>query len=102
MVPHAKALSSYSLTAHAPTHPHGFGPLSHQPLQQHPHLVTHAGASTLKANASLGEGGALWDMDNRMKPIRGFSGSSGYQSGGSHTGLWSALINGCLFNGTTV
>lgn len=87
MVPHAKALSSYSLTAHPPTNPHAFGLLSHHPLQQ-AHLGAHSGASTLKTNASLGEGSALWETDNTMQPIRGFSGSSGYQSGGSHAGMW--------------
>ncbi|XP_062380200.1 myomegalin-like isoform X2 [Sardina pilchardus] len=86
MVPHAKALSSYSLTGHTPAHPHTFGPMSHHALHQ-AHLGAHSGASTLKTNASLGEGNALWEMDNTMQPIRGFSGSSGYQSGGSHTGV---------------
>ncbi|KAG5286351.1 hypothetical protein AALO_G00013870 [Alosa alosa] len=86
MVPHAKALSSYSLTGHTPTNPHAFGPMSHHALHQ-AHLGAHSGASTLKTNASLGEGSALWEMDNTMQPIRGFSGSSGYQSGGSHTGV---------------
>ncbi|XP_076150236.1 myomegalin isoform X2 [Alosa pseudoharengus] len=86
MVPHAKALSSYSLTGHTPTNPHAFGPMSHHALHQ-AHLGAHSGASTLKTNASLGEGSALWEMDNTMHPIRGFSGSSGYQSGGSHTGV---------------
>lgn len=87
MLPHAKALSSYSLTAHTPTNPHAFGPLPHHPLQQ-AHLGAHSGASTLKTSASLGGGSALWEMDNTMQPIRGFSGSSGYQSGGSHAGTW--------------
>ncbi|KAJ8376155.1 hypothetical protein SKAU_G00067350 [Synaphobranchus kaupii] len=93
-VPHVKPLSSFPLAAHTHAHPSpgGYVPLSHHAFPQ-PQFTTPGASSTLlKADASLLESSALWDMAHISRPIRTSaygdvsSGSSGYQSGTSHTG----------------
>ncbi|XP_058887721.1 myomegalin isoform X1 [Acipenser ruthenus] len=90
-VPHVKPLShtaSFSLTGHSQPQASSYAPLSHQPFHQ-----TYPGNSTLKAaEAGLLDSSAVWDMSHLVRPIGTntygdvSSGSSGYQSGTSHTG----------------
>ncbi|XP_064188174.1 myomegalin [Anguilla rostrata] len=89
--PHVKPLSGFPLAGHAHPNPGGYVPLSHHAFPQ-PQFSTPGASSTLKADASLLESSALWDMAHISRPIRTSaygdvsSGSSGYQSGTSHTG----------------
>ncbi|CAM4585776.1 unnamed protein product [Leuciscus chuanchicus] len=61
--PHS--LSSYQLTAHTPVSHHALG---------------KSGGPSVQTDA-------LWDMENMIQPIRGFNGSSYYQSGNSQSGV---------------
>ncbi|XP_061095849.1 myomegalin isoform X2 [Conger conger] len=89
--PHVKPLSSFPLAAHAHPNPGSYMHLSHHAYAQ-PQFASPGANSTLKTDASLLESSALWDMAHISRPIRTSiygdvsSGSSGYQSGTSHTG----------------
>ncbi|XP_056099603.1 myomegalin-like isoform X3 [Rhinichthys klamathensis goyatoka] len=61
--PHS--LSSYQLAVHMPVSHHALG---------------KSGGPSVQTDA-------LWDMENMIKPIRGFNGSSYYQSGNSQSGV---------------
>ncbi|XP_039544786.1 myomegalin-like isoform X3 [Pimephales promelas] len=61
--PHS--LSSYQLAAHMPVSHHALG----------------------KSEGPSVQTDALWDMENMIQPIRGFNGSSYYQSGNSQSGV---------------
>ncbi|XP_016419008.1 myomegalin-like isoform X2 [Sinocyclocheilus rhinocerous] len=63
--PHS--LSSYQLTVHSID----YTPVSH-------HALGNSGGPSLQTDA-------LWDMENMIQPIRGFDGSSYYQSGNSQS-----------------
>lgn len=65
--PHS--LSSYQLTAHTID----YTPVSH-------HALGNNGGPSVQTDA-------LWDMENMIQPIRGFDGSSYYQSGNSQSGV---------------
>ncbi|MGH0142880.1 UNVERIFIED_CONTAM: hypothetical protein FKN15_026735 [Acipenser sinensis] len=90
-VPHVKPLShtaNFSLTGHSQPQASSYAPLSHQPFHQ-----ACPGNSTLKAaEAGLLDSSAVWDMSHLVRPMGTntygdvSSGSSGYQSGTSHTG----------------
>ncbi|KAK1164010.1 myomegalin-like isoform X1 [Acipenser oxyrinchus oxyrinchus] len=90
-VPHVKPLShtaNFSLTGQSQPQASSYTPLSHQPFQQ-----ASLGNCTLKAaEAGLLDSSAVWDMNHLVRPMGTntygdvSSGSSGYQSGPSHTG----------------
>ncbi|XP_016110570.1 myomegalin-like [Sinocyclocheilus grahami] len=63
--PHS--LSSYQLTVHSID----YTPVSH-------HALGNSGGPSLQTDA-------LWDMENMIQPVRGFDGSSYYQSGNSQS-----------------
>ncbi|KAG9351132.1 hypothetical protein JZ751_025022 [Albula glossodonta] len=90
-VPQVKPLSGFPLAAHSHPDPSSYLSLSHHAFPQ-PQLSTPSASSTLKADASLLQHSALWDMAHIARPVRASaygdvsSGSSGYQSGTSHTG----------------
>ncbi|XP_016298437.1 myomegalin-like [Sinocyclocheilus anshuiensis] len=65
--PHS--LSSYQMTVHSID----YAPVSH-------HALGNSGGPSLQTDA-------LWDMENMIQPIRGFDGSSYYQSGNSQSGV---------------
>ncbi|KAG7487571.1 hypothetical protein MATL_G00025030 [Megalops atlanticus] len=91
-VPHVKPLSGFPLAAHPQPDPGSYLSLSHHAFPQPQLTATPNASSTLKADVSLLESSALWDMSHIPRPIRTgvygdvSSGSSGYQSGTSHTG----------------
>ncbi|KAI1891487.1 hypothetical protein AGOR_G00144320 [Albula goreensis] len=90
-VPQVKPLSGFPLAVHSHPDPSSYLSLSHHAFPQ-PQLSTPSASSTLKADASLLQHSALWDMAHIARPVRASaygdvsSGSSGYQSGTSHTG----------------
>ncbi|KAJ8384522.1 hypothetical protein AAFF_G00204370 [Aldrovandia affinis] len=90
-VPHVKPLSSFPLAAHSHPDPSSYLRLSQHTFPQ-PQLTTPNASSTLKADASLLESSALWNTAHIARPVTAStygdvsSGSSGYQSGTSHTG----------------
>ena len=83
------------MSVHQQSDPSGFLPLACHGLLPST-LVGTASATSLnaspamKAGASLLENSALWDMSYGVRPMGAgadlSSGSSGYQSGASHTG----------------
>ncbi|XP_036377767.1 myomegalin isoform X3 [Megalops cyprinoides] len=91
-VPHVKPLSGFPLAARSQPDPGSYLSLSHHAFPQPQLATTPNASSTLKADLSLLESSALWDMSHIPRPIRTgiygdvSSGSSGYQSGTSHTG----------------
>uniref|UniRef100_A0A4W5RHN8 Si:ch211-242b18.1 n=1 Tax=Hucho hucho TaxID=62062 RepID=A0A4W5RHN8_9TELE len=86
-VPSAKPFVGFQMSAHPQADPSSYLP---QPLSYHTfHPSPHSGP--MKAGTSLLESSAMWDMAYGAQPIRIgaadlSSGSSGYQSGTSHTG----------------
>ncbi|XP_041133322.1 myomegalin-like isoform X3 [Polyodon spathula] len=90
-VPHVKPMShtaNFSMTGHSQPQASSYAPLSHHPFHQ-----ASPGNSTLKAaEAGLLDSSAVWDMSHIVRPMGTnnyrdvSSGSSGYQSGTSHTG----------------
>ncbi|KAM4629781.1 myomegalin [Polymixia lowei] len=97
-IPASKPLQGFPLSVHQQQDSSGFLPLSYHgllpsPLAGGPAASLNASLNAspaLKAGASLLENGALWDMTYGARPMRIgadlSSGSSGYQSGTSHTG----------------
>ncbi|XP_071381126.1 myomegalin-like isoform X2 [Centroberyx affinis] len=95
-IPQSKPLQGFPLLAHQQPDSSGFLPLSYHGLLPSPlggaaSLSASLNASpAMKAGASLLENSALWDMSYGARPMRVgadlSSGSSGYQSGTSHTG----------------
>ena len=99
----------------APHDPSGFQPLCYHGLLSTPlggpHLASGltASPSTMQAEAGLLESSALWDMSYGGRAMRAApdlsSGSSGYQSGTSHTGRGPTETPGqttrCLQTGNT-
>ncbi|KAL4635067.1 myomegalin-like [Arapaima gigas] len=87
-VPHLKPLSTFPPSQ---PNPASYLPLSHHAFHQPP-LSTPNPSTPLKAGANLLDRSALWDMAHTGQPLRAStyrdisSGSSGYQSGASHTG----------------
>ncbi|XP_029110730.1 myomegalin isoform X3 [Scleropages formosus] len=92
-VPHMKPLSAFPP---AQPNPAGYIPLSHhafhQPSLSTPNASTPNASTAVKPEANLLDRSALWDMTHIGQPTRAgayrdiSSGSSGYQSGASHTG----------------
>ncbi|XP_026108731.1 myomegalin-like isoform X2 [Carassius auratus] len=64
-----RSLSSYQLTMQS---------IDYTPVSQH--VLGKSGGPSLQTDA-------MWDMENMIQPIRGFDGSSYYQSGNSQTGV---------------
>ncbi|KAM9848622.1 myomegalin isoform 2-T2 [Aulostomus maculatus] len=88
--PQAKPLQGFPLLTHQQADSSGFLPLSFHSYQPSPFSSSLDASSAMKAGASLLESSALWDMTYGTRPARAgadlSSGSSGYQSGTSHTG----------------
>ncbi|XP_048831938.1 LOW QUALITY PROTEIN: myomegalin [Brienomyrus brachyistius] len=88
-VPHVKPVPSYSLVDQPQRNPSSY--LPHHAFHQ-PSLSSNDTGIRLKAEPGLMDRGALWEMGRIGQPIRAsayadiLSGSSGYQSGTSHTG----------------
>ncbi|XP_029310085.1 myomegalin isoform X3 [Cottoperca gobio] len=80
-VPHDQALFTISPGAHNQHDLSGYSQLSHHAFQQYPE------GHSLKSDSGPVTGGTLWDMENMVQQVGGFSGSSGYQQGSSHTGV---------------
>lgn len=97
--PQSKPLRGFPF-AHQQPDPSAFPPLSYHGYQPSPFSsATSSGvdaSSAMKVGASLLESSALWDMSYGTRPVRPgvdlSSGSSGYQSGTSHTGSNSLKI----------
>ncbi|XP_066547810.1 myomegalin isoform X5 [Amia ocellicauda] len=91
-VPQVKPLPNFPLTGHAQPECSSYLPLSHHPFHQPKLSIPPIGNGILKAETSLLGNNAVWDMAHPVRPIRAHnygdvsSGSSGYQSGTSHTG----------------
>lgn len=92
--PQSKPLQGFPF-AHQLPDPSAFLPLSYHGYQPSPFSSAASSSSldaslAVKAGASLLESSALWDMTYGTRPVRLgadlSSGSSGYQSGTSHTG----------------
>ncbi|XP_041705216.2 myomegalin isoform X1 [Coregonus clupeaformis] len=86
-VPSAKPFVGFPMLAHPKADPSSYLP---QPLSYHTFHPSPL-SGPMKAGASLLESSAMWDMAYGAQPIRIgaadlSSGSSGYQSGTSHTG----------------
>ncbi|XP_038136689.1 myomegalin isoform X2 [Cyprinodon tularosa] len=89
--PQSRSLHGFPLAQQHPAEPSNPLPLSYQELQPSPFSSSSLGASmAMNAGASLLERSALWEMSYGSRPARVgadlSSGSSGYQSGNSHTG----------------
>ncbi|XP_023660263.1 myomegalin isoform X4 [Paramormyrops kingsleyae] len=88
-LPHVKPLPAYSLVDQPQRNPSSY--LPHHAFHQ-PSLSSNDTGTRLKAEPGLMDRGALWEMSRIGQPIRAsaygdiLSGSSGYQSGTSHTG----------------
>ncbi|XP_047199051.1 myomegalin isoform X1 [Hippoglossus stenolepis] len=87
--PQSKPLQGFPF-AHQQSDPSGFLPLSLHGYQPSPFSSSLDASLAMKAGASLLESSALWDTTYSTRPARLgadlSSGSSGYQSGTSHTG----------------
>ncbi|XP_069378801.1 myomegalin isoform X4 [Paralichthys olivaceus] len=87
--PQSKPLQGFPF-AHQQSDPSAFLPLSFHGHQPSPFSSSLDAGLAMKAGASLLESSALWDMSYSARPARLgadlSSGSSGYQSGTSHTG----------------
>ncbi|KAM4605288.1 myomegalin-like [Polymixia lowei] len=86
VVPHGKTLSTLAPGAHNQHDLSSYNQLSHHAFQ-HYQLGSLPEGHSLKSDSGLVTGGALWDMENMVQPIRGYAGSPGQQSGNSHTGV---------------
>uniref|UniRef100_A0A3B3RRY6 Myomegalin-like n=1 Tax=Paramormyrops kingsleyae TaxID=1676925 RepID=A0A3B3RRY6_9TELE len=93
-LPHVKPLPAYSLVDQPQRNPSSY--LPHHAFHQ-PSLSSNDTGTRLKAEPGLMDRGALWEMSRIGQPIRAsaygdiLSGSSGYQSGTSHTASLGAV-----------
>ncbi|MEQ2160682.1 hypothetical protein GOODEAATRI_001928, partial [Goodea atripinnis] len=90
--PQSRSLHGFPFAHQHPADPSGSLPLSYQGFQPSPFSSSSLGGNmAMKAGASLLERSALWEMPFGSRPARAgadlSSGSSGYQSGTSHTDL---------------
>ena len=103
--PQSKPLQGFPFAAHQQLDSPAFLPLSFHGYQPSPFGSAASGGLdaglAMKAGASLLESSALWDMAYGTRPARLgadlSSGSSGYQSGTSHTGrdqlkVWTGFL----------
>ncbi|MEQ2240935.1 hypothetical protein ILYODFUR_020208 [Ilyodon furcidens] len=89
--PQSRSLHGFPFAHQHPADPSGSLPLSYQGFQPSPFSSSSLGGNVaMKAGPSLLERSALWEMPFGSRPARAgadlSSGSSGYQSGTSHTG----------------
>ncbi|KAK5605666.1 hypothetical protein CRENBAI_008114 [Crenichthys baileyi] len=89
--PQSRSLHGFPFAHQHPADPSGSLPLSYQGFQPSPFSSSSLGGNmAMKAGAGLLERSALWEMPYGSRPARPgadlSSGSSGYQSGTSHTG----------------
>ncbi|XP_068557567.1 myomegalin-like isoform X2 [Cebidichthys violaceus] len=85
-VPHDKPLFTLAPGAHIQHDLSSYSPQSHHAFQQYPLGGIPEGHST-KSDSGLVTGRTMWDMENMVPPVGGYSGSSGHQQGGSHAGV---------------
>ncbi|MEQ2208284.1 hypothetical protein XENOCAPTIV_014976 [Xenoophorus captivus] len=100
--PQSRSLHGFPFAHQHPGDPSGSLPLSYQGFQPSPFSSSSLGGNmAMKAGASLLERSALWEMPFGSRPARAgadlSSGSSGYQSGTSHTGPTLAYLFQLLF-----
>ncbi|XP_074507165.1 myomegalin-like isoform X2 [Sebastes fasciatus] len=85
-VPHDNALFTLSPGAHNQHDLSSYSQLSHHAFQQYP-LGGVPESHSLKSDSGLVTGGTLWDMENMVQQVGGFSGSPGHQQGSSYAGV---------------
>ncbi|XP_031137034.2 myomegalin isoform X8 [Sander lucioperca] len=85
-VPHDKALFPLSPGAHNQHDLSSYSQLSHHAFQQY-QLGGIPEGHSLKSDSGLVTGGTLWDMENMVQQVGGYSGPSGHQQGSSHAGV---------------
>ncbi|XP_030016824.1 myomegalin-like isoform X3 [Sphaeramia orbicularis] len=85
-VPPDKALFSLSPGALNQHDLSNYSQLSHHAFQQY-QLGGIPEGHSLKSDSGLVTGGTLWEMENMVHPVGGFSGSSGHQAGHSQAGV---------------
>ncbi|XP_035987707.1 myomegalin isoform X6 [Fundulus heteroclitus] len=84
--PQSKSLHGFPLAHRHPADPSGSLPFSYQAFQPSPFSSSLDAGVAVKAGASLLDRSALWEMPFGRAGADLSSGSSGYQSGTSHTG----------------
>ncbi|CAJ1072092.1 myomegalin-like [Xyrichtys novacula] len=85
--PHDQALYPLSPGAHNQHNlSSSYSQLSHHAFQQY-QLGGIPESHSLKSDSGLMTGGTLWDVENMVQQVGGFSGSPGHQQGGSHAGV---------------
>ncbi|XP_056277540.1 myomegalin-like isoform X4 [Pseudoliparis swirei] len=85
-VPHDKAQFSHSAGAHIQHNLSGYSQQSHHAFQQY-QLGGIPEGHSIKSDSGLVTGRSLWDMENMVPQVGGYSGSSGHQQGSSHAGV---------------
>ncbi|XP_032388029.1 myomegalin isoform X4 [Etheostoma spectabile] len=85
-VPHDKPLFPLSPGAHNQHDLSSYSHLSHNAFQQY-QLGGIPEGHSLKSDSGLVTGGTLWDMENMVQQVGGYSGPSGHQQGSSHAGV---------------
>ncbi|XP_008280462.1 myomegalin-like isoform X2 [Stegastes partitus] len=85
-VPHDKALFTVSPGAHNQHDLSSYSQLSHHAFQQY-QLGGIPEGHSLQSDSGLVTGGPLWDVENLVQPVGGYSGSSGHQPGSSQAGV---------------
>jgi len=85
-VPHDKAQFSHSAGAHIQHNLSGYSQQSHHAFQQY-QLGGIPEGHSIKSDSGFVTGRSLWDMENMVPQVGGYSGSSGHQQGSSHAGV---------------
>ncbi|XP_034412300.1 LOW QUALITY PROTEIN: myomegalin-like [Cyclopterus lumpus] len=85
-LPHDKAQFSHTSGAHIQHDLSSYSQQSHHAFQQY-QLGGIPEGHSIKSDSGLVTGRSLWDMENMVPQVGGYSGSSGHQQGSSHAGV---------------